>query len=234
MTSHRIHAPLPTWLRAYAADFILGLTVDGLNGVRNRSVSAGGMREADPEFIRVLQLLREVQAAGAIGVRVEEDKAKSSTAVLFFRRDDVPAEIVEKGKEIRRLLKMAADQQKFALVFSPMHGADNELTVNSRSMLQVMATFASYMDVPEADIKEHRAAPAVEMGDPQKQHNVRIRCNDDQPKDAFAAVHYRGHWFWVDDKDWISKRALTAIMFFFTLADTGDTGKLPMITIPAQ
>ena len=80
----------------YPADFILGLTVESLNGVRNRSVSAGAMREADPEFARALELLRQVQAAGAFGMRVEEDKAKGSTGVVFFRRDDVPADIVEK------------------------------------------------------------------------------------------------------------------------------------------
>jgi len=90
----------------YAADFILALTVESLNGVRNRSMAGGRMREADPEFVRVLQLLREVQAAGAVGMRVEEDKAKGSTGVLFFRREDVPAEVVEKVAEIRRLLKL--------------------------------------------------------------------------------------------------------------------------------
>ena len=74
----------------YAADFILGLTVESLNGVRNRSTAGGVVREADPEFMRALQLLREVQAAGAFGMRVEEDKAKGSTGVVFFRRDDVP------------------------------------------------------------------------------------------------------------------------------------------------
>ena len=60
----------------YAADFILGLTVESLNGVRNRSTAGGVVREADPEFVRALQLMREVQAAGAFGMRVEEDKAK--------------------------------------------------------------------------------------------------------------------------------------------------------------
>ena len=72
----------------YAADFILGLTVESLNGVRNRSTAAGAMREADPEFVRALELLREVQAAGAVGMRVEEDKAKGSDrrAVLPARR----------------------------------------------------------------------------------------------------------------------------------------------------
>ena len=39
---------------------------------------------------------------------------------------------------------------------------------------------------------------------------------------------------WVDDRDWRTKRALTAVMFFFTLAETGSPEKLPLITIPAQ
>src|SRR6188768_4271154 len=60
----------------YAADFILGLTVESINGVRNRSTAGGVAREADADFIRALQLLREVQAAGGFGMRVEEDKAK--------------------------------------------------------------------------------------------------------------------------------------------------------------
>ncbi|KAI3603144.1 hypothetical protein D8I24_2967 (plasmid) [Cupriavidus necator H850] len=49
----------------YAADFILGLTVESLNDVRNRSMAGGALREADPEFRRVLTLMREVQAAGS-------------------------------------------------------------------------------------------------------------------------------------------------------------------------
>jgi hypothetical protein len=97
----------------YAADFILALTVESLNGVRKRSVGGGAMREADPDFVRALEVLREVQAAGAVGMRVEEDKAKGSTGILFFRRDDVPAEVAEKAAEIRRLLKLPPDQQRF-------------------------------------------------------------------------------------------------------------------------
>ena len=61
----------------YAADFVLGLTVESLNGVRNRSTSGGGMREAEPEFIRALQLMREVQAAGAVGMRVVETRTRT-------------------------------------------------------------------------------------------------------------------------------------------------------------
>jgi hypothetical protein len=219
----------------YPADFILGLTVEGLNGVRNRSVAAGAMREADPEFARALQLLREVQAAGALGMRVEEDKAKGSTAVVFFRRDVVPADILEKASEIRQLLKLSAQGEKYTLVYSPVRGADNELAVNSRSMLQIMSAFASYVDLPEAHLREHSALTAFETSAPaNRQDVVRIHSGNSKPAHAYAYVHYREHWFWVDDGDWRTKRALTAVMFFFTLAETGGNEKLPLITIPAQ
>ncbi|MGC1386594.1 MAG: hypothetical protein WA807_01160 [Steroidobacteraceae bacterium] len=215
----------------YAADFILALTVESLNGVRNRSVAAGAMREADPEFIRVLQLLREVQAAGAVGMRVEVDKAKSQTAILFFQREDVTPDIAEKSAEIRRLLKLPADGNTFALIYSPNRGGPGELAVNSRSLLQIMGAFASYVDVPEADLRSHSAVPSIGNASAQ---SVRIYSGKDKPAGAYTAVHYRDYWFWIDDTDWKSKRALTAIMFFFTLGETGGNENLPLITIPAQ
>jgi len=220
----------------YAADFILGMAVESLNGVRNRSTVGGAVREAEPDFIRVLDLLREVQAAGAFGMRVEEDKGKGSTGVVFFRRDDVPAEIAEKGAEIRRLLRLPPDQQKFVLTYSPMRGAENELAVNSRSMLQIMQAFASPMDVPEAHLKDHSAWPSVETATAAEglQKNLRIHSGKEKPANAFAAVRYRDYWFWVENGDLRTKRALTVVMFFFTLADTGSPEKLPLITIPAQ
>jgi len=218
----------------YPADFILGLTVESLNGVRNRSAAGGIIRQADPEFVRVQQLLRDVQAAGGVGMRVEEDKAKGSTAVLFFQRDDLPADMMEKSAEIRRLLRLQADQQKFVLTYSPMRGADNELAVNSRSLLQILQAFGSHVEVPEQDLREKVATPAFGHEEKDPMEVGRIRSGPTRPERAHVAVQYRGNWFWVDDSDWLTKRALTAVMFFFTLADTGSPDKLPLITIPAQ
>jgi hypothetical protein len=155
--------------------------------------------------------------------------------VFFFRRDDLPADIVAKAAEVRRLLKLPAEGQKYVLTYSPMRGAEHELTVNSRSMLQIMQAFASYVDAPEAHLKERRVLPAFEGAAPENRHDrVRIHSGKDKPADASAAVRYRDHWFWIEDGDWQTKRALTAVVFFFTLAETGDSGKLPLITIPAQ
>jgi hypothetical protein len=219
----------------YAADFVLALTVESLNGLHNRSATAGVVREADPEFIRVLQLMREVQVAGAVGMRVQENRDKTETAVMFFRHDNLPPEMLDKLAEIRRLLKLPEGRHEFTLVYSPVAGDDNELGVGSRSMLQIMAAMASYTDVPAADIKQGRALPALlSTGGAAKNDPVSIKCSKDKPADAFAAVHYRDQWFWVDDRDWRTKRAFTAIMFLFTMTQNSGAETLPTITIPAQ
>jgi hypothetical protein len=169
-----------------------------------------------------------------VGMRVEEDKVKGSTAVLFFRREGVTPDIAEKSAEMRGLLKLP-DQQKLTLTYSPVPGATGELAVNSRSMFQIMGAFSSYLDVPEAHLKDHSALPAFEhRAGATEQQVVRIHSSKDKPVGAFAAVQYRGYWFWIEEGDWYTKRALTAVMFFFTLAETGSSDKLPLITIPAQ
>ncbi|MGI9246557.1 MAG: hypothetical protein ACR2I8_07655 [Steroidobacteraceae bacterium] len=216
----------------YGADFVLGLTVESLNGVRNRSMTGGVVRAADPEFVRVLQLLRELQAEGAFGMRVEEDKTRGSTAVLFFRNADTPPDVRAKVDEVRRLLRLPPNGERFVLNYSPMRGANDELAVNSRSMMQILMAFASFVEVPQEHIAR-KFAPAGFEGSEDRGIG-RIHSGTRKPEDAFASVEYRGHWFWIDDSDWQAKRALTAVMFFFTLADTGPAERLPLITIPAQ
>jgi uncharacterized protein YceK len=219
----------------YAADFLLGMTVESLNGVRNRSTAAGMMREADPEFLRAIALLREVQAAGAFAMRVEDDKVKGSTAVVFFRREDMPADVVEKVAEIRRLLRLPAGTEKFTLRYSPARGADDELTVNSRSMLQILFAFSSYIDVPEEHLREHSALPPVAQTTAEMQQSaIRIHSGKEKPTGPYAAVHYRDYWFWIEQGDLRTKRALAAVILMFTLTDTGSKEPLPLITIPAQ
>ncbi|AJE21536.1 hypothetical protein [Azotobacter chroococcum] len=106
--------------------------------------------------------------------------------------------------------------------------------MNSRSMLQIMAAFSSYMDVPEEHMKDHSAIPTAPIPENEQESRIHIRSGKEKPEHAYTAVHYRDHWFWIDDSNWQAKRALVAVMFFFTLAETSGNNRLPVITIPAQ
>jgi hypothetical protein len=90
--------------------------------------------------------------------------------------------------------------------------------------------------VPKAHLEDHSAWPSVARARAAegRRQDVRIHSGKHKPAGAFAAVRYRDHWFWVDNGDTQTKRALTVVMFIFTLADTGTADRLPLVTIPAQ
>jgi len=151
-------------------------------------------------------------------MRVVEEKKQ---AVVIFRANDVPPDIARKGAEVRRLLKLSPDQQRFVLVYSPGRGAEHELAVKSRSMIQIMQSFAATWTSGGAP-EDHSAIPAFGNGPASDRKDVvKIRSGKHKPGSAFAAVRYRGYWFWIDDSDLQAKRELSVIQFCFTLRETG-------------
>src|SRR5262245_7554615 len=70
----------------WAADGILVATVSTINGLENQQASLEGATPPDPKFLRVLQLLREIQDSGAIGLRVRKEGPPGSAGVLVVVR----------------------------------------------------------------------------------------------------------------------------------------------------
>ncbi|NTW36584.1 MAG: hypothetical protein HGB17_10705 [Syntrophobacteraceae bacterium] len=62
---------------------------------------------------------------------------------------------------------------------------------------------------------------------------IRIHNSRAKEADAFVAVPYHGYWFWIDDRDLLSKRMFSFLMFIFTLVETGGKEGAPIVTIPA-
>ncbi len=216
----------------YAADFVLGLGVEAMNGLRNQGVSIGGLRPADPEFIRAVRLIRSLQLSGAFGLRIEKATNGLPATVLFFKKENLDAELQKQIDEAKQLLRVEPGQHRFRLTYSPVAGESGELAVQSRSVLQILVALAAFVEVPAGQIQEQRVTPALDTTS--DQWPIRVKCSKRRPGDAYAAIAYRGGWYWIDDRDLKSKRAFGFIMFLFTLADTGG-GSLPaVLTIPTQ
>ncbi len=213
------------------AGAILTAGAASINGLRNREQSPEGALAADPDFIRVVQLMGKIQQSGCVGIRIIQDAQKHQTTLLTFHNENMPAEVRDQIGELRRLLRLDPAANEFQLVYGSAAASSNEIAVRSRSLIQIMGLMAAEMEVPEAHIKEGRTTPGPQHG---AKPLARIRCSSDKPGDALVAVKYRGHWFWVDDRDVSSKRGFGFIMLLFTLADAGEQQNLPLITIPAQ
>ena len=99
-------------------------------------------------------------------------------------------------------------------------------------MFQVLVELASYIDVPEDDIAEGRVYPTLSDSHPNVEPLIQIYSSKGKPKDAFVAIKYRDGWYWIDDRDFASKRMLSFIMMLFSLTETGPGGTAPIVTVP--
>ncbi len=220
----------------YPADFVLQVTVRALNGISNhRSVGDEGQR-ADPEFYPLVEALRRLQLDETVSLQLEK-RGTEDVGVLVLASSRTP----KVNQDLRFVadtlhLKPGKDGQ-VSIVFGAVQSNDKELAVLSRSMFEILLELASGIDVPAEDVAGQRTLPSARLAsaeNPRDRPLVRIRSGPAAPRDAFAAVPYRNTWYWIDDGDFASKRVFTMLMIFFSLAESGGTPQVPVLTIPVN
>jgi hypothetical protein len=239
--AHAMMTPLPppallALIQAgYPVDVVLRLTVHEVNGIRNRYGGDLRARPADPEFHDLVRALRRIQLAGGIGLRVQ--RGDRETATLLALRQRVDPATAEATLAVRKLLGLDPTASEFRVVYGSVAATDREIAILSRSILEVLVDVSSFIGVPEAHVAERRVGPTQE-GEAGPEGPlpppIRVASSAGRVGDAFAAVPYRGHWFWIDDRDMPSKRLFTFLMFIFTLVETGGREGAPVLTIPTQ
>jgi len=218
----------------YPIDLTLRLVVHTLNGIQNRFGGAARRRPADPEFYELLERLRRIQNSGAIGIRVQRVGREEATVITLRRK--VEPSVETEVLMVRQLLGLDPQGDEFRVVYGSVAADAKELAMLTRSILDILIDLASFITVPEAHVQERRVAPTAEPdvgpGGPVPPL-VRILSSPEKPGDAYVAVPYRGHWYWIDDRDMPSKGLFSFLMFIFTLVETGEKGAPPIVTIPA-
>lgn len=217
----------------YPADLVFDLTVDTINGVKNRSVAGGDLRPADPEFTRVVRALRRAQVSGHVGIRVERDKEKPDAVSFFFQDKDIDPDLARELADVRKILRLSPDRSEFRVVFGATAANPNEIAILSRPVLRILSELSTFVDVP-VDHLASGVAPAIGEADSPERPLFQVQSGAAKPCDPFVAVCYEGRWFWIDKSDVQSKRTLAYLLVLLALADTATKEHLPVITIQAN
>jgi hypothetical protein len=99
-----------------------------------------------------------------------------------------------------------------------------------------MTEIASYIEVPEEHIEQNRTRQAAAVKtDLAAQFTplIHIKSGAERPVDPFIEVQYENHWYWIEAGDFESKKVFSFLMLILMLSETGEGGKLPVLTIPA-
>ena len=214
----------------WPATLVFRTVVGSVNGLRNFSAGAA----ADPGFVDLSEGLSRIQRAGNIGIRVEARK-DGGGLLAVIRRTEPGSPLGEDSRRVRELLGLEEGVTEFEIVYGLIPRARNEVAMLTRSMMEIMLQLGFGIDLPAEHAANGRALPGqTQPGGARAESLVHIRSGEREPANAYAAVPYKGYWYWIDDNDIASKRIFTFLMILFSLAETGQSTAAPVVTVPSR
>jgi hypothetical protein len=214
----------------WPANIVMPTTVSSINGLRNNFAGVA----AEPGFTELSAALSRIQRAGGLGIRVEPRK-DGSAVVMVIRRGENGTELSDDGRLVQKLLGLEEGISEFEISYGLIPKNNHEVALLSRSMLEIMLQLGFGIDLPAGHATDGRALPGQrQAGETEAKPLVHIRSGTTAPADAYAAVPYKGYWYWIDDTDIASKRTFTFLMILFSLAETGQTTNAPVVTVPSR
>ena len=215
----------------YPADAVLLSTVRAINGIWNDTVEGGERRPGDPRFFALMEALRRVQRSRAFSIEVKQEGGAESVIAIFAGRQD--PELARDIDFIGSTLGLETRNGEVDLAFGAVQRRPDELSVLSRSMLEIIIDIAATIEVPPEHVASGKTIANAPEGS-RRAGQVRIFSGREPPAESFTQVRYGDYWYWIRADDFASKRALTFLLLFFSLAETGVVPSAPVLTIPVQ
>jgi hypothetical protein len=247
---------IPLAMSGLPIDVLFRLGVQSANGLSNAVALTDIGAAGSPDFFLLLQDLRRLQVAGLLTMRFEhapvavrteikseaaskpdpkakpdpKDKPDPGHVYLSIATSPDP-ELQRVADETKRLLGVPSGASQAEVVYerSPGHG---QVAILTRSMLGVLSQLAIQIDVPPADVAQHRTLPTVGNVGPERRPVVIIHSGAEMPEHALTSVQYGQTWFWIAEDDFDSKLAFTVLQTLLALART-ETTPGAILTIPA-
>ena len=215
----------------YDPDLLFTWAVESINGLRNFSGTGSQTQLPDPKYYEFVELLTSIQQSGAVGFEVREDPESGRTVVFTFSAQQLPPELIAGREKIRELLDLPMNQREFTVVFSPFALGGDVLTIQTRSIMQILASMSDFVDVPADKAARATAGFRLPAG---SRRPFTVLTSTEQPRDAFASFKYYGDWYWIDHEDLASKRVFTLMLFLTTLTNRAGVENVPVLTIPTN
>jgi hypothetical protein len=218
----------------YPADMVMRICLNSINGIDNSFGGPGNPRTGSPKFHELMSSIRLAMASGEMGMRIKTVNDKPSVVISLRQTTDTAG--AAPHRRIRDLLSLDESAKEFTVVLGDYPDSNLEVSMLTRSILQVMVDAASYIDVPASDLAEGRVYAPQRTSEQERLFPplIAVRTGSTAPGDAFVKAQYRNQWFWIEDRDRPSKQMLTFLMMLFSLTETSAVQAAPILTVPTR
>ncbi|WP_198435351.1 hypothetical protein [Moritella sp. F3] len=207
-------------------ELMFRLTVAQINGV----AGANPPQQAAPGFRETLSVWTRLREARILALRRSNNHNERARIVLYVNDVELDDQTREDLSFLQETLGLRKGAKEFTLTYGLISSDPDSLVVLTLSILDMMVDLAQMVDVPQQHIDEGRTFPTfvdTGLGGPLLQ----VHSSIDKPEMAYVAIRDRGYWFYIDDRDLMSKRTFGVLQILLSLTDSGDTARGPLLSI---
>lgn len=220
-------------------DRVLKIAIQSFDNMYNAPTAAGPIPDINPvyrKFYRVAQLLRHFQKNHQLQIGVEAvkhgDAEIGSALQIYFPHNGA------ESTELAKLLGEVSPKEGYYVVNIKL-GFQNkgQVGIMPRSVLSCMYYLSLGVDIPEEHGRGLYGMSPCEEGCHLEwkkviQELLNVQTSHTEPRFASIKVKYRGNWFYIDDRDFSSKRTFVLLLNLFNLQAGSTKQRHPVLTIP--
>jgi hypothetical protein len=214
----------------WPAETILRLTVKSINGIENAWAGPARRRQADPDFNELLRVWGRLRDARVLGLR-RSVKEEGAQILVYVNQQKISDEVARDLEFFYRTLDIDPEARDARLSYGLIPDKPNEIVVLTTSILELMNELAWRIDVPQDHLEERRTISSFVLEDPDLDPLITVHHATELPADAFVSIQSRGVWFYIDDRDVLSKRTFALLQILLSLTDTSTEARGPVVSI---
>ena len=211
----------------WSADLVFAVVVRSINGIRNSASD-------NAEFESVIASIARLQRSNVVGFSVVSVENADRVQVNFNERLADERALADIAL-VRNTLGLDEGVDQFELEYGARQLEPNTIYLQTRTMLQVLEELSHGIAVPAEHASDGRTMPVPDASGPapKSRELLKVQSSLEKPENALVAVARRGYWFYVDDRDFRSKRVFAFLMIMLNLAESDEQNVGPVLTIGA-
>jgi hypothetical protein len=184
-------------------------------------------------FERMIELIFTLSDSEVIEVQEVKENKKAVRYLLIA--EEVPDNLRPMLDELRKLIGLA-NRNRFRITDRVTNLKDDEISIQTRSVMAMMEVMSRGVEVPLAYLEEGRVIDyGLQTSEGEAAKGLipfRMHSSKKRPEDVFAKIRYQDYWYYIDHADITSKRALSLIIVLFRLMAPTPAGAAPILTLP--
>ena len=230
----------------WSVDVFMRIAVQRLGAAENMSfgeIPASGDSESKTQiesdfkklkrFERMIDLIFILSDSEVIEVLLVEEEGQSARYLMIA--EQVAEDLRPRLDELRQLIGLS-NRNRFRITDRVTNLKDDEISIQTRSVMAMMEFMARGVEVPLEHLEDgwviDYGLQSSEGEAAKKLIPFKMRSSKNRPENAFAAVRFRDNWYYIDEADITSKRALSLIIVLFRLQAPTPSGAAPILTLP--